>query len=549
MADVFISYKREDRRAAERLSIALEQLGFDVWWDFDLISGDQFRRVIEKVIDECAAVVVLWSALSRESTFVVDEAAYAKEQGKLCPARIDDCRLPLGFGGDHVVSLRDWDGEMDHEGLQALVRALEHKTGKKARLGARARDAEDEARFAEMEAFKAAQAAENASALRAFLHEYPEGAFAKFVRGQLVEMTARAGAEPSASSPQRGEGSEGVRAEQSASPPSAPAPARRPPPAPSADGAGGRSAAPRALIGAGALLAVVVLVMVLRPSERAAVVEPPPDPVIEEAQAETPPARDVEAETETTRAPQAQTEPAAASAPQAHDARPTQTAAQPAQRTEPAPTTSPQFAPYDLALLHPDVRRAVEAARAIESRAEGVAARAREAALRAEDAARRARAGERGYRVLTETFQLRPARYEGGWVNGARSGFGVVVFLGSSPGRYAGQWSEGVWSGVGVYTYPEWSDPGAYLICEYTSGRCDGVQILDWGPNKQDRFVGEVANGSRDGFGVRTSSGVRYEGQWRSERYDGHGVLWDEQGRVRQQGIWETGNLITALRR
>ncbi len=40
MADVFISYKREDRELAERLAHALEQLGFDVWWDFDLLAGD-----------------------------------------------------------------------------------------------------------------------------------------------------------------------------------------------------------------------------------------------------------------------------------------------------------------------------------------------------------------------------------------------------------------------------------------------------------------------------------------------------------------------------
>ena len=46
MADVFISYKREDRQTAERISIALEQLGFDVWWDFELLSGDKYRNVI-----------------------------------------------------------------------------------------------------------------------------------------------------------------------------------------------------------------------------------------------------------------------------------------------------------------------------------------------------------------------------------------------------------------------------------------------------------------------------------------------------------------------
>jgi len=198
MADLFISYKREDRRVAERLSIALEQLGFDVWWDFELLSGDGYRKVIERVIDECGATIVLWSELSRESTFVVDEAAYSREQNKLCPARIDDCRLPLGFGGDHVVDLRNWEGEMGNEGLQSLMRAIELKTGKKARLGARPRGESEEARFAEMEAFKAAEAAGNASALQSFLRDYPQGTFANFVRGQLetmgVSVMAHAGA-------------------------------------------------------------------------------------------------------------------------------------------------------------------------------------------------------------------------------------------------------------------------------------------------------------------------------------------------------------------
>ncbi|MBS0386424.1 MAG: TIR domain-containing protein [Proteobacteria bacterium] len=192
MADIFISYKREDRRVAERLSIALEQLGFDVWWDFELLSGDGYRKVIERVIDECAATVVLWSERSRESAFVIDEATYSREQSKLCPARIDDCRLPLGFGGDHVVDLRGWDGEMDHEGLQSLLRAIELKTGKKARLGAAPRGGDEEVRFAEMEAFKAAEAAGNASALQSFLRDYPQGAFANFVRGQLETMGVKA---------------------------------------------------------------------------------------------------------------------------------------------------------------------------------------------------------------------------------------------------------------------------------------------------------------------------------------------------------------------
>jgi hypothetical protein len=49
MADVFVSYKREDRAAAQRLAQALSQLGFDVWWDFELLSGQAYRTVIREI--------------------------------------------------------------------------------------------------------------------------------------------------------------------------------------------------------------------------------------------------------------------------------------------------------------------------------------------------------------------------------------------------------------------------------------------------------------------------------------------------------------------
>jgi hypothetical protein len=191
MADVFISYKREDRPMAERLSIALEQLGFDVWWDFELLSGQRYRRVIEEVMDKCAAAVVLWSALARESEFILDEAAYAKDQGKLCPARIDDCRLPLGFGNMHTDDLTGWSGELTHPGLSGLLRALEDKSGKKARIGGRTEAIRDQTRARDLENYKAAQVAGSTDALRAYLRLQPNGMFAEFVTQQLIEMKGR----------------------------------------------------------------------------------------------------------------------------------------------------------------------------------------------------------------------------------------------------------------------------------------------------------------------------------------------------------------------
>jgi hypothetical protein len=50
MADVFISYCRPDRPVAEAIARELQQLGVDVWWDHDLLGGDDCRRRISDLL-------------------------------------------------------------------------------------------------------------------------------------------------------------------------------------------------------------------------------------------------------------------------------------------------------------------------------------------------------------------------------------------------------------------------------------------------------------------------------------------------------------------
>ena len=105
MSDVFISYAREDRDAAFKLAQALRSHGVNVWWDFDLVGGEDFRSRIREVIDSAPKVLVLWSKVSVKSAFVIDEAAEAKRQGKLVPISLDRTSPPFGFGDLHTIAL------------------------------------------------------------------------------------------------------------------------------------------------------------------------------------------------------------------------------------------------------------------------------------------------------------------------------------------------------------------------------------------------------------------------------------------------------------
>ncbi|MEL6258370.1 MAG: TIR domain-containing protein, partial [Pseudomonadota bacterium] len=127
MADVFISYKSERRRAAEHLCRILTAHGFTVWYDVrGLRTGADFAGQIEQELTQAKAAVVLWCSLSRSSSWVREEAQFARDRGIYLPALIEpDINAPLGFSMAQHVDLRGWDGDPRGADLDDLFEALE----------------------------------------------------------------------------------------------------------------------------------------------------------------------------------------------------------------------------------------------------------------------------------------------------------------------------------------------------------------------------------------------------------------------------------------
>jgi hypothetical protein len=112
VARLFISYASNDRNFVDRLATTLTLAGHDVWYDRDLVAGS-FREQILAQLTQAEAAIVIWSARSQESRYVVDEAERAVKRGVLLPIRIDGTDLPLGFGGFQTFDLSAWSGRAD----------------------------------------------------------------------------------------------------------------------------------------------------------------------------------------------------------------------------------------------------------------------------------------------------------------------------------------------------------------------------------------------------------------------------------------------------
>ena len=97
MADIFISYKREDVGLAKVLADHLQKEGWSVWWDHEIPSGKDYDVVIEKELENCKCAIVLWTPVSIQSRNVKDEANVALYKNKLLPVIVGNVQPPLGF--------------------------------------------------------------------------------------------------------------------------------------------------------------------------------------------------------------------------------------------------------------------------------------------------------------------------------------------------------------------------------------------------------------------------------------------------------------------
>ena len=70
MADVFVSYTRDDELKARQLANTLTDHGWDVWWDRHIPPGQDFSEVIQHQLEDAKCVVVLWSKASIASEYV-----------------------------------------------------------------------------------------------------------------------------------------------------------------------------------------------------------------------------------------------------------------------------------------------------------------------------------------------------------------------------------------------------------------------------------------------------------------------------------------------
>ena len=129
---VFLSYAHADHARVAKLAEALTASGLKVWWDTALETGSRFSADIERELNASDAVLVVWSAASVASAWVLDEAGHGRDSGRLVPVQIDGTVPPLGFRQYQATDLSAWKGRASDPKFQAVVAAIQKLAGGRA---------------------------------------------------------------------------------------------------------------------------------------------------------------------------------------------------------------------------------------------------------------------------------------------------------------------------------------------------------------------------------------------------------------------------------
>ncbi len=128
MADVFISYKHEDRETVARIADCIRAAGLSVWYDDGIEIGDNFLAMIRQELDASRAVLVIWSRSSVNSRWVNSEAMIAFDEDKLVSCRIEDCALHPPFNASLHVNLFEWAGDCADPAMARIIKRLKTTT-------------------------------------------------------------------------------------------------------------------------------------------------------------------------------------------------------------------------------------------------------------------------------------------------------------------------------------------------------------------------------------------------------------------------------------
>jgi len=135
MADVFVSYAREDRERVVTISRVLKEAGLSVWLDLQIPTASRWEDEITHELEQARCVLMLWSHNAATSEWVRREGLSGLERAALVPIMMDDCDIPDEFDSIQFANFTEWDGSSSATELDEVLRCVRSQMLPKTQIG------------------------------------------------------------------------------------------------------------------------------------------------------------------------------------------------------------------------------------------------------------------------------------------------------------------------------------------------------------------------------------------------------------------------------
>jgi hypothetical protein len=130
MADIFLSYSRDDKTIKQWVRQKLLAAGLSVWTDDNLAPGTpSWVIAVENALDSAGCLVVLFSPSSKRSEWVIEEINYARTHDlaifPILAGGDEQTAVPFGFSRAQWVDIR---ADPDRE-IERLIAAIKDEFG------------------------------------------------------------------------------------------------------------------------------------------------------------------------------------------------------------------------------------------------------------------------------------------------------------------------------------------------------------------------------------------------------------------------------------
>lgn len=127
MTDLYLSYGTRERHWVSKLATRLDDAGYSVCWNSDVVPGQDFHESSAQALQAAKCVLSIWSETSVQDYWVLNDSESALSRNALLSLRHREVVIPEALRTAPTTDLSAWDEASLEATLQPLLKLISRR--------------------------------------------------------------------------------------------------------------------------------------------------------------------------------------------------------------------------------------------------------------------------------------------------------------------------------------------------------------------------------------------------------------------------------------